>query len=44
MLRQDGGEGGYGQVVGPNDARLGPGTFFFLRFFVLTNIYLLFTR
>jgi hypothetical protein len=42
-----GGEGGYGQVVGPNDARsrcLGQVCLIFLSSFVFTNIYLLFTR
>jgi hypothetical protein len=42
-----GGEGGYGQVVGPNDTRsrcLGQVCLIFLSSFVFTNIYLLFMR
>ena len=42
MLRLDGEKGGYGQVVGPNDACLGQVCFFFfILFFLLTYIYYL---
>ena len=42
---RNGGEGGYGQVVGPNYGRLGQvWFFFFFQSSLFTNIYLLFTR
>jgi hypothetical protein len=37
MPHRDGGEGGYGQVVGPNNTCLGQVCFFFLSFFIFTN-------